>query len=111
MHRIQDTFPLSHFRRHTREHLERLRRGQIETITRNGQAVMVMMSPERYDFLIRLAEESRLMRDAIRAQAAPQARPAPQPHAAPQPHPSPPGAVADRERIASRSGERPGSGG
>lgn len=104
MHRIQDTFPLSHFRRHTREHLERLRRGQIETITLNGQAVMVMMSPERYDFLIRLAEESRLMRDAIRAQAAQQPHATPQPRTAPPPHTSPAGTFEGRERIAGSGG-------
>ena len=72
MHRIQNTFPLSHFRQHTREHLERIRLGQIETITLNGKAVMVAMSPERYDFLIQLAEESRVLRDAIRAQVDPE---------------------------------------
>ena len=68
MHRTQDTFPLSHFRQHTREHLERIRAGRIETITQNGQAVMVVMSPERYDFLIQLAEQGRSLREAIRTE-------------------------------------------
>ena len=70
MHRTQDTYPLSHFRQRTREHLERLRGGRIETITQSGLAVMVVMSPERYDFLLHLAEQGRLLRDAIRAPAA-----------------------------------------
>ena len=51
MHRTQDTYPLSHFRQRTGEHLERIRDGRVETITQNGQAAMVVMSPERYDFL------------------------------------------------------------
>ncbi|MCY3705285.1 MAG: type II toxin-antitoxin system Phd/YefM family antitoxin [Gammaproteobacteria bacterium] len=67
MHRTQDTYPLSHFRQRTREHLERIRDGRVETITQNGQAAMVVMSPERYDFLVHSAERGRLWREAIRA--------------------------------------------
>ncbi len=48
-HRTQDTYALSHFRQHTGEHLGRLVEGRIETITQNGQAAMVVMSPETYD--------------------------------------------------------------
>ncbi|MEM9291561.1 MAG: type II toxin-antitoxin system prevent-host-death family antitoxin [Acidobacteriota bacterium] len=50
-HRTQDTYSLSHFRQHTGEHLERLREGRVETITQNGEAAMVVMSPETYDAL------------------------------------------------------------
>ena len=49
MHRIQDTYPLSHFRQNTGEHLKRLSEGRIETITQNGEAAMVVMSPAVYD--------------------------------------------------------------
>ncbi len=48
-HRTQDTYPLSHFRQHTGEHLKRLVEGRVETITQNGEAAMVVMSPETYD--------------------------------------------------------------
>ena len=67
MHRTQDTYPLSHFRQRTGEHLERIRDGRVETITQNGQAAMVVMSPERYDFLDHSAERGHLWREAIRA--------------------------------------------
>ena len=67
MHRTEDTYPLSHFRQHTGEHLERIRDGRVETITQNGQAAMVVMSPERYDFLIHSAERGHLWLEAIRA--------------------------------------------
>ena len=45
MHRTQDTYSLSHFRQRTSEHLDRIREGRVETITQNGQAAMVVMSP------------------------------------------------------------------
>lgn len=67
MHRTQDTYPLSHFRQRTGEHLDRIRDGRVETITQNGQAAMVVMSPERYDFLVHFAERGHLWREAIRA--------------------------------------------
>ncbi|MDY7092124.1 MAG: type II toxin-antitoxin system prevent-host-death family antitoxin [Acidobacteriota bacterium] len=50
-HRTQDTYPLSHFRQRTGEHLARLKEGRVETITQNGEAAMVVMSPETYDAL------------------------------------------------------------
>jgi len=56
MHRTQDTYPLSHFRQKTGEHLERLADGAIETITQNGEAAMIVMSPARYDALIHEVE-------------------------------------------------------
>ena len=65
MHRTRDTYPLSHFRQHTGEHLERIKDGAIETITQNGLAAMVVMSPERYDFLIHSAERSHMWDAAI----------------------------------------------
>ena len=52
MHRIQDTYSLSHFRQHTGDHLERIREGKIETITQNGEAALVLMSPEVYDNMV-----------------------------------------------------------
>ena len=70
MHRTQDTYSLSHFRQHTGEHLDRIREGRVETITQNGQAAMVVMSPERYDFLVHSAERGRIWREAIRAHRA-----------------------------------------
>ena len=67
MHRTQDTYALSHFRQHTGEHLERIREGRVETITQNGEAAMVVMSPERYDFLVHSVERGHLWREALRA--------------------------------------------
>lgn len=58
---------MSHFRQRTGEHLKRIRDGRVETITQNGQAAMVVMSPERYDFLMHSAERGQLWREAIRA--------------------------------------------
>ena len=69
MHRTEDTYPLSHFRQRTGEHLERIRKGRVETITQNGQAAMVVMSPERYDFLVHSAERGHLWREAIAIRA------------------------------------------
>ena len=48
-HRTKDTYPLTHFRQHTGDHLKRIADGRVETITQNGQAAMVVMSPETYD--------------------------------------------------------------
>ena len=42
----------------------------METITQNGQAAMVVMSPERYDFLVHSAEHGHIWREAIRAHRA-----------------------------------------
>ena len=53
-------------RQRTGEHLDRIREGRVETITQNGQAAMVVMSPERYDFLVHSAERRHLWREAIR---------------------------------------------
>lgn len=49
MHKTRDTYSLSHFRQHTGEHLSRLGEGRVETITQNGEAAMVVMSPDTYD--------------------------------------------------------------
>ena len=57
-------------RQRTGEHLDRIREGRVETITQNGQAAMVVMSPERYDFLVHSAERGHLWREAIRAHRA-----------------------------------------
>ena len=65
MHRIQDTYPLSDFRQNTRDHLHRLAAGRIETITQNGQAAMVVMSPQTYDALRIELERGRLWDEAI----------------------------------------------
>jgi len=50
--------------------LDRIREGRVETITQNGQAAMVVMSPERYDFLIHSVERGHLWREAIDAHRA-----------------------------------------
>jgi len=65
MHRTQDTYPLSHFRQHTSDHLERIAAGMVETITQNGEATMIVMSPERYDMMTHEIERGRLWRQAI----------------------------------------------
>lgn len=70
MHRTQDTYPLSHFRQHTRDHLERLADGRIETITQNGEAAMVVMSPESYDAMRIELERGQLWDQAIDRYAA-----------------------------------------
>ncbi|MCB1037142.1 MAG: type II toxin-antitoxin system Phd/YefM family antitoxin [Acidobacteria bacterium] len=64
-HRAQDTYPLSDFRQRTREHLDRLTEGRIETITQNGQAAMVVMSPETYDTMRAEIERAHLWDQAI----------------------------------------------
>lgn len=65
-HRTQDTYPLSHFRQKTGEHLERLAEGRVETITQNGEAVLVAMSPETYDAMQVELERGHLWDEAIR---------------------------------------------
>lgn len=65
MHRTQDTYPLSHFRQHTGDHLKRLAAGRVETITQNGQAAMVVMSPETYDAMRIELERGHLWDQAI----------------------------------------------
>lgn len=65
MHRTQDTYPLSHFRQHTREHLDRLSNGRVETITQNGEAAMIVMSPETYDLMRIELERGHLWDQAI----------------------------------------------
>lgn len=67
MHKTTDTYPLSEFRRNTTEHVNRISEGAIETITQNGHAAMIVMSPERYDFLVHAAERGDIWREAIRA--------------------------------------------
>lgn len=65
MHRTQDTYSLTDFREKTGEHLARLAEGAIETITQNGEAAMIVMSPERYDFLVHAAERGHIWKAAI----------------------------------------------
>ena len=64
-HRTQDTYLLTNFREKTGEHLARLAEGRIETITQNGEAAMVVMSPGRYDFLVHAAERGHVWKAAI----------------------------------------------
>ena len=52
MHRTQDTYPLSHLRQHMTDHLARVKDGAVETITQNGAAALVVMSPETYDCMV-----------------------------------------------------------
>jgi prevent-host-death family protein len=71
LHRTQDTYPLSHFRQHTTEHVQRVKDGAVETITQNGEAAFVVMSPETYDelmntlFRVHAAERGHIWDDAI----------------------------------------------
>ncbi len=53
------------FREKTGEHLARLAEGRIETITQNGEAAMVVMSPKRYDFLVHAAERGHVWKAAL----------------------------------------------
>ncbi|MCH9650138.1 MAG: type II toxin-antitoxin system Phd/YefM family antitoxin [Deltaproteobacteria bacterium] len=64
-HLTRDTYPLSHFRQNTSEHLQRLKEGRVETITQNGKAAMVAMSPETYDAMAIELERSLLWDQAI----------------------------------------------
>ncbi|MEM7355000.1 MAG: type II toxin-antitoxin system Phd/YefM family antitoxin [Acidobacteriota bacterium] len=64
-HRTQDTYSLSHFRQHTTDHLDRLADGRVETITQNGEAAMVVMSPEVYDSMRIELERGQLWDQAI----------------------------------------------
>ena len=65
MHRTQDVYPLSHFRQNTKDHLERIAEGSIETITQNGKAAMVVMSPQTYDALALSLERGQAWDEAI----------------------------------------------
>lgn len=65
MHQTKHTFPLSHFRQHTTDHLKRIAEGAVEVITQNGVAALVVMSPERYDALTHEVERGRMWRQAI----------------------------------------------
>ena len=65
VHQTKHTFPLSHFRQHTTDHLKRIAEGAVEVITQNGEAALVVMSPERYDALTHEVERGRMWRQAI----------------------------------------------
>ena len=65
MHRTQDTYSLTDLREKTGEHLARLAEGAIETITQNGEAAMIVMSPERYDSLVHAAERGHIWKSAL----------------------------------------------
>ena len=65
MHRTRDTYSLTDFREKTGEHLARLAEGSIEVITQNGEAAMVVMSPERFDFLVHAAERGHIWKAAL----------------------------------------------
>lgn len=65
VHRTQDTYPLTHFRQHTGDHLARIAEGRVETITQNGEAAMVVMSPETYDAMRITLERGHLWDEAI----------------------------------------------
>ncbi len=65
MHRTQDTYPLSHFRQHTADHLSRIREGAVETITQNGEAAIVVMSPATYDHMIHALQRGHIWDQAI----------------------------------------------
>lgn len=65
MHRTSDTYPLSDLRKNMAEHVERVSEGAVETITQNGRAAMIVMSPARYDALIHEAERGHLWDRAL----------------------------------------------
>lgn len=65
VHRTQDTYPLTHFRQHTSEHIERIAEGRVETITQHGEAAMVVMSPQTYDAMRIEIERGHLWDQAI----------------------------------------------
>ena len=65
MHRTKDTYPLSHFRQHMKDHLARVRDGAVETITQNGEAALVVMSPETYDSMVHLLQRGSIWDQSI----------------------------------------------
>ena len=65
LHRTQDTYSLTDLREKTADHLKRLANGAVETITQNGEAAMIVMSPERYDFLVAAAERGHIWKAAL----------------------------------------------
>ena len=65
MHRTQDTYPLSHLRQHMNDHLTRVKDGAVETITQNGEAALVVMSPETYDYMVDALQHGRVWDQAI----------------------------------------------
>lgn len=65
MHRVQDTYPLSHLRQHMTDHLARVKDGAVETITQNGVAALVVMSPETYDYMVHALQRGHIWDQAI----------------------------------------------
>ena len=65
MHRTQDTYPLSHLRQHMSDHLTRVKGGAVETITQNGEAALVVMSPETYDHMVHALQRGHIWDQAI----------------------------------------------
>ena len=65
VHRTQDTYPLSHFRQNTGDHLARIREGAVETITQHGEAAFVVMSPATYDQMVHALQRGHLWDQAI----------------------------------------------
>ena len=64
-YQVWGEWPYDNFRAKTGEHLARLAEGRIETITQNGEAAMVVMSPGRYDFLVHAAERGHVWKAAL----------------------------------------------
>ena len=65
MHRTQDTDPLSHLRQHMSDHLARVKAGAVETMTQNGEAALVVMSPETYDDMVHELQRGHIGDQAI----------------------------------------------
>ena len=65
MHRTRDTYPLSHLRQHMKDHLARVRDGAVETITQNGEAALVVMSPETYDTMVHVLQRGSIWDQAF----------------------------------------------
>ncbi|MEM6454354.1 MAG: hypothetical protein AAF772_04595 [Acidobacteriota bacterium] len=64
-HSTRDTYPLTHFHQNPSEHLARLAKGRVETLTQDGEAAMVVMSPETYDMMQLALERGDRWKEAI----------------------------------------------
>ena len=47
------------------DHLARVKDGAVETITQNGEAALVVMSPEAYDYMVHVRQRGHIWDQAI----------------------------------------------
>ena len=52
-------------RLHMKDHLARVKDGAVETITQNGEAALVVMSPETYDYMVHVLHRGHIWDQAI----------------------------------------------